>query len=75
MVTDGAQALDYLYKRGNYQARADGNPAVVPDLKMPKVMDSRSCDIKQDAQLKNVPVVMLTSSREEPTSSGATASA
>ena len=38
MVRDGAEALDYLYRRGIYKMRAEGNPAVVLlDLKLPKV--------------------------------------
>jgi len=67
VVTDGAQAIDYLYRRGNYSTRAEGNPAVVLlDLKMPKVDGLEVLrTIKQDEKLKTVPVVMLTSSREE----------
>jgi CheY-like chemotaxis protein len=67
VVTDGAQAIDYLYRRGNYSTRAEGNPAVVLlDLKMPKVDGLEVLrTIKQDEKLKTIPVVMLTSSREE----------
>jgi len=67
VVADGAQALDYLYQRGKFQSRTGGNPAVVLlDLKMPKVDGLEVLrTIKQDEQLKTVPVVMLTSSREE----------
>jgi len=67
VVTDGAQAIDYLFRRGNYSTRAEGNPAVVLlDLKMPKVDGLEVLrTIKQDEKLKNIPVVMLTSSREE----------
>ncbi len=67
VVRDGEEALDYLYKRGSFVSRADGNPAVVLlDLKMPKVDGLEVLrTIKTDPQLKNMPVVMLTSSREE----------
>jgi CheY-like chemotaxis protein len=68
VVADGAEALDYIYRRGRFQSRAPGNPAVVLlDLKMPKVNGLEVLRaIKQDEFLKNIPVVMLTSSREEP---------
>lgn len=67
VVRDGAEALDYLYRRGQYQSRAEGNPAVVLlDLKMPKVDGIEVLrQIKGDPQMKVVPIVMLTSSREE----------
>jgi len=67
IVRDGAEALDYLYYRGAYAKRSDGNPALVLlDLKMPKVDGIEVLrQIKQDADLKHIPVVMLTSSREE----------
>ncbi|MBM4134625.1 MAG: response regulator [Nitrospira sp.] len=66
-VRDGVQALDYLYRRGAFAMRDQGHPAVVLlDLKMPKVdgLDVLRA-IKTDEQLKTIPVVMLTSSREE----------
>jgi len=64
---DGVEALDYLYRRGSFSARRQGNPAVVLlDLKMPKVDGLEVLrTIKADASLKPIPVVMLTSSREE----------
>jgi CheY-like chemotaxis protein len=67
VVRDGAEALDYLYRRGEFSARPEGNPAVVLlDLKMPKVDGMEVLrQIKTDEQLKVVPIVMLTSSREE----------
>ena len=67
VVTDGAQALDYLYRRGAYAGRANGNPAVILlDIKMPKVdgLDVLR-DIRADPALHRIPVVMLTSSREQ----------
>jgi CheY-like chemotaxis protein len=67
VVRDGAEALDYLYRRGRYQQREAGNPVVVLlDLKMPKVDGLEVLRrIKQDDALRQMPVVMLTSSREE----------
>lgn len=67
VVRDGEQALDYLYQRGNFRLRARGNPAVVLlDLKLPKVNGLEVLtQIKSDSQLQMIPVVMLTSSREE----------
>lgn len=67
VVRDGAQALDYLYRQGEFANRAGGNPAVIlVDLKMPKVDGLEVLRrIKSDAELKTIPVVILTSSREE----------
>jgi CheY-like chemotaxis protein len=67
VVNDGAEALDYLYYRGRYKLRARENPAVVLlDLKMPKVDGLEVLrTIKADEELKTIPVVILTSSREE----------
>jgi CheY-like chemotaxis protein len=67
VVSDGAETLDYLYCRGKFQHRKPGHPAVVLlDLKMPKVDGLEVLRIiKQDAHMKSVPIVMLTSSREE----------
>ena len=66
VVSDGAEALDYLYHRGKYTARAGGNPALVMlDNKMPKVSGLEVLQIiKTDAHLQAIPVVALTSSRE-----------
>jgi CheY-like chemotaxis protein len=67
VVRDGAEALDYLYRRGPYSGREEGNPVVVLlDLKMPKVdgLDVLR-QLKGDDNLRYIPVVMLTSSREE----------
>jgi len=67
VVRDGAEALDYLYRRGTFAERPPGNPAVMLlDLKMPKVNGLEVLrTIKNDRSLQTVPVVMLTSSREE----------
>ena len=64
---DGAEVLDYLYCRGQFKSRLKGNPAVVfLDLKMPKVNGLEVLrTIKADNNLRPIPVVMLTSSREE----------
>lgn len=66
-VWDGAEALDYLYRRGNYAGRPEGNPAVVLlDLKMPKVDGLEVLrQVKGDPLLKRVPIVVMTSSRED----------
>jgi CheY-like chemotaxis protein len=67
VTRDGEEALDYLYRRGAYKQQPEGNPAVVLlDLKMPKVDGLEVLQqIKADPALKAIPVVMLTSSREE----------
>lgn len=67
VVPDGAEALDYLYARGRYQGRPEGNPLLVLlDLKMPRIDGLEVLrTIKQDDRLRTIPVVMLTSSREE----------
>ncbi|MDY7231440.1 response regulator [Hyalangium rubrum] len=67
VVRDGQQALDFLRKKGEYAHRTDGNPAVVLlDLKLPKVDGIEVLSqVKGDAELKSIPIVMLTSSREE----------
>lgn len=67
VVRDGAEALDYLHRRGTYEKRNTGNPVVVLlDLKLPKVDGLEVLgEIKRDAGLHATPVVMLTSSREE----------
>jgi len=67
VARDGAEALDYLYRRGQFRSRDDGLPiAMLLDLKMPKVDGLEVLrQIKNDDALKVIPVVMLTSSREE----------
>jgi two-component system, response regulator len=66
-LRDGAEALDYLYRRGPFAGRENGQPAVVLlDLKMPKVDGTEVLrQIKGDPQLKVIPVIVMTSSREE----------
>src|SRR3979411_506823 len=64
---DGEQALDYLYCRGEYQMRSSGNPAVMLlDLKLPKVDGFEVVkQIEADGDLRMIPVVVLTSAKEE----------
>ena len=66
-VRDGVETLEYLRCQGKYNGRKPGNPAVLfLDIKMPR-MDGIEVlrAIRSDAALKMLPVVMLTSSREE----------
>jgi CheY-like chemotaxis protein len=67
VVRDGAEALDYLYCRGAYSDRTPENPGLILlDLKMPKVDGLEVLQqVKHDPSMKTIPVVMLTSSREE----------
>jgi CheY-like chemotaxis protein len=67
IARDGAQALDYLYRRGEFSTRGSENPAVLLlDLKLPKVDGLEVLQqIRSDDQLKLIPVVVLTSSQEE----------
>jgi CheY-like chemotaxis protein len=67
VVRDGAETLDYLYKRNSYADRTGHNPALLLlDLKMPKVDGLEVLrQVKSDPNLKTIPVVVLTSSREE----------
>jgi CheY-like chemotaxis protein len=67
IARDGEEALDYLYRRGNFATRSTDNPAVLLlDLKLPKVDGLEVLQqIKADAKLKLIPVVVLTSSHEE----------
>jgi two-component system, response regulator len=67
-VSDGVEAMEYLRYKGKFVDRVKENPAVILlDIKMPK-MDGIEvlASIKSDNKLKTIPVVMLTSSREEP---------
>ena len=67
VARDGAEAMDYLLCRGEFAGRTSGNPSVILlDLKMPK-MDGLDVlrALEKDAELCLIPVVVLTSSREE----------
>ena len=67
VVNDGAEALDFLNSRGRFAGRSCGNPILVLlDLKMPKVDGLEVLrEMKSNPQLKRIPVVIMTSSREE----------
>jgi CheY-like chemotaxis protein len=67
VVRDGEEALDYLYCRGNFRSRAKENPAVMLlDLKLPKVDGLEVLKtVRGNGKLRLIPVVVLTSSREE----------
>src|SRR5438876_1025150 len=67
VVHNGEEALDYLYMRGKFSRRPEGNPALILlDLKMPKIDGLEVLKmVKNDPGLKTIPVVMLTSSGEE----------
>lgn len=67
VVRDGEEALNYLYRRGVFKLRMEGNPVVILlDLKLPKVDGLEVlAQLKSDPVLKLIPVVVLTSSREE----------
>lgn len=66
-LRDGAEALDFFYRRGEFTGRTNGQPAVVLlDLKMPRVDGIEVLrQMKGDPDLKMIPVVIMTSSREE----------
>jgi two-component system response regulator len=66
-VEDGVEALDYLYRRGAFANREEGLPAVLLlDIKMPRVDGLEVLkQIRNDEALKRLPVVILSSSREE----------
>ncbi len=66
-LRDGVEALDYLYRRGEHAARPPGNPAVILlDLKMPRLDGLEVLrQVKQDPAFRRIPVVVMTSSREE----------
>lgn len=67
LVRDGAEALDWLYARGNFVDRPKGDPSVILlDIKMPR-RDGLEVlrNVRADVRLKHLPVVILSSSREE----------
>lgn len=66
-VRDGVEAVEYLFREGQFAAREPGTPKLVLlDIKMPR-MDGLQvlARMRADATTKAVPVVMMTSSREE----------
>ena len=67
VVRDGVEALDYLFRRGRYAQRPPGLPVVVlMDIKLPKVDGLEVLrQMRAQPEFKMVPVVMLSSSREE----------
>jgi CheY-like chemotaxis protein len=66
VARDGVEALDYLFRRGSFADRPAGNPLVILlDLKMPKLDGTQVLQqLKADEQMRLIPVVALTSSRE-----------
>jgi CheY-like chemotaxis protein len=67
VARDGEEALDYLFRKGKFETVAQGNPAaVLLDLKLPKVNGLEVlAQIRADEKLKLIPVIVLTSSRQE----------
>jgi len=67
VTRDGAETLDYLWRRNGYADRRGGDPVLMLlDLKMPKVDGLEVLrQVKSSAELKSIPIVVLTSSREE----------
>lgn len=66
-VEDGVEAMDYLLRRGRFADRPEGDPAVLLlDIKMPR-MDGLDVlqKLRADENLRRIPVVILSSSREE----------
>ena len=66
-VKDGEEALDYVFRRGRYAARTGGDPRLILlDLKMPRLggIDVTRA-IKSDERTKRIPIVIMTSSKEE----------
>lgn len=66
-VKDGAEALDWLHCRNQFAQRRNGHPKLVLlDLKMPRMDGLQLLEVmKADADMRTIPVVMMTSSREE----------
>jgi two-component system response regulator len=66
-VKDGQQALDYLFRQGDFARRQDNSPRLVLlDLKMPRVDGIEVLKaIKADERTRRIPVVVMTSSQEE----------
>ena len=66
-VRDGVEALDYLFCENEFEGRNSGDPKMVLlDLKMPRMDGLQVLErIKKDPRTQRIPVVMMTSSREE----------
>lgn len=66
-LKDGEEALNYLFRRGEYEQRGDSHPRIVIlDLKMPRVDGIEVLrEMKANESTRRIPVVMLTSSQEE----------
>lgn len=66
-VRDGVEALEYLFREGQYADRGNGHPKMVLlDLKMPRMDGLQVLErMKADPRTRTIPVVMMTSSREE----------
>jgi CheY-like chemotaxis protein len=67
VVSDGEEALDYLYCRRQYEGRLEGHPnLILLDLKMPKVTGLEVLQqIKSDPALESIPVVIVTSAQDK----------
>ncbi len=67
VARDGVEALDYLHRRGSFAQRLEGNPVVILlDLKMPKMDGLQVLRLLKSAEeMRLIPVVVLTSSRED----------
>jgi CheY-like chemotaxis protein len=67
IAEDGVEALDYLYRRDKFASRENGNPSVILlDIKMPRMNGIEVLKhIRSESKFKFIPVIMVTSSREE----------
>jgi CheY-like chemotaxis protein len=66
IARDGVEALDYLYRRKLFSSRPEGNPILILlDIKMPKLDGIQVLrELKSDEEMRCIPIVILTSSRE-----------